>query len=181
MSTTEKTPVQRWLDGENHPVREFDEPLFEPNMFGIVDLSDTPPIQSLEQMQQRVYETNVANGWFEADRTFGEDIALLHSEVSEALEAFRDHGVEDVTDWPKTPDTLVREVGDPEKARELFIEHQKSEGKLPKPAGVGSELADVLVRLLDTCHRYGIDLEAEFNRKMAFNATRGHRHGGKRL
>jgi len=30
-------------------------------------------------------------------------------------------------------------------------------------------------------HAYGIDLMWEFERKLAYNATRGHRHGGKVL
>jgi hypothetical protein len=39
----------------------------------------------------------------------------------------------------------------------------------------------VLVRLLDTCARYDINLGREFTRKLEYNATRGHRHGGKNL
>ena len=36
-----------------------------------------------------VYEVNSRNGWFDKERSFGDDIALLHSEVSEALEGYR--------------------------------------------------------------------------------------------
>jgi len=118
----------------------------------------------LQELAQRVYEVNVANGWFEGDRRFGEDIALLHSEVSEMLEAYRQWGIEDAT--PDVNQTLT--MNPPIKV-------------LPKPEGVGSEAADVLVRLLDTCLRYDIDLLAEFERKLTYNASRGFRHGGKRL
>lgn len=110
----------------------------------------------LSDLQGIVLSVNIKNGWFDSDRSFGDDIALLHTEVSEAFEAYRDHGLEDVTI-----------VTDP------------ALGILGKPEGVGSELADVLVRLLDTCERYDIDLEAEFIRKCRYNTTRGHRHGGK--
>jgi NTP pyrophosphatase (non-canonical NTP hydrolase) len=106
--------------------------------------------RTLEEYQVEVRQINEANGWFESERTFGEDIALLHSEVSEMLEAYRDHGLKDVT-------------------------------LDSKPEGVGSEAADVLVRLLDTCERYGIDLRYELERKLAYNSTRGYRHGGKRV
>jgi len=118
----------------------------------------------LQELAQRVYEVNVANGWFEGDRRFGEDVALLHSEVSEMLEAYRQWGIEDAT--PDVNQTLT--MNPPIKV-------------IPKPEGVGSEAADVLVRLLDTCLRYDIDLLAEFERKLTYNASRGFRHGGKKL
>jgi NTP pyrophosphatase (non-canonical NTP hydrolase) len=112
----------------------------------------------LHQEMDRVYAWCVRKGW-EPDkaRTFGDDIALLHSEVSEALEAYRMWKLDDATQ----PDEL--------------------DSRMPKPEGVGSELADVLVRLLHTCARYGIDLHAEYERKMAYNETRAYRHGGKAL
>ena len=116
-------------------------------------------------MMAEVYEINEANGWFEdiEQRTFGDDVALLHSEVSEMLEAFRDGGYDDLT------------LGGP------ILNGDGQVVGLPKPEGVGSEAADVLIRLLDVCRRRGIDLVTEFERKNAYNRTRGYRHGGKRL
>lgn len=160
--------------------------------------------KSLAQMQQQVREINEANGWFESDRTFGEDIALLHSEASEMLEAYRERGMDS---WGKFS-IPVEPVENPEvetiisRFRDVAVEggqaynpttHEKvpdlteeeidilAAAGLYKPEGVGSEAADVLIRLLDTCERTGIDLESEFERKTKYNATRGHRHGGKRL
>lgn len=83
-------------------------------------------------------------------RTFGDDIALLHSEVSEALEAYRDGNM-----------GSCREDG--------------------KPEGVDSELADILVRLLDTASRYKVNIGEAFFNKIAYNRTRGYKHGGKQL
>ncbi len=113
----------------------------------------------LSKMAERVTDVNKANGWHDDFRSFGEDVALIHSEVSEMLEAFRVTG--DCSDQ-----TGTRQAGFP---------------KYVKPEGVGSEAADVLIRLLDTCWRWEIDLGAEFERKLAYNAKRGHRHGGKHL
>jgi len=118
----------------------------------------------LNQMMDAVRKVNQANGWFDDSRTFGDGIALLHSEVSEMLEAYRHWGLRDAT--------------------ALYTGHaaEFSEGLPPlKPEGVGSEAADVLIRLLDECDRADIDLQFEFDRKLAYNATRGHKHGGKRL
>lgn len=108
-------------------------------------------MKSLSKMQAEVYTNNVDHGWFDAERGVGDDIALLHTEVSEAYEAYRQHGTEPYTDVKGKPDDF------------------------------GSELADVLIRLLDTCQRTGIDLEAEYERKMTFNRSRTYRHGGKRV
>lgn len=116
----------------------------------------------LENAQERVYAVNKANGWFEDDRTVGDDIALLHSEVSEMLEAYRDGGLDDQT-------------GDMAYAGDGFV------AVMSKPEGFGAEAADVLIRLLDTCKRRGVNLAWELERKLAYNSTRGHRHGGKNL
>ena len=122
----------------------------------------------LDCMAEEVYACNVANEWFEEDRTFGDDIALLHSEVSEMLEAFRDGQMT----------TSYEHTVNGEKIYGVFSE---VDGVLGKPIGMPCEAADVLVRLLDTCKRYDIDLFAEFRQKLDYNWTRGPRHGGKAL
>jgi NTP pyrophosphatase (non-canonical NTP hydrolase) len=101
-------------------------------------------------------------GWRDPEHpaSFGDRMAMLHSEVSEAVEAYRVWGTDDHT---HTPPVSALSYGP------------------PKPEGLGSEFADVLIRLLDDCAVYGIDLEAEYERKMAYNRTRSYRHGGKAL
>lgn len=46
-------------------------------------------IDAFSNMQTRVHETAVSKGWWENPRNDGELLALIHSEVSETLEALR--------------------------------------------------------------------------------------------
>ena len=49
-----------------------------------------------------------------------------------------------------------------------------------KPDGIPSELADIVIRVLDMAEAYDIDLQAVTERKMVYNDSRPYRHGGKR-
>jgi len=49
-----------------------------------------------------------------------------------------------------------------------------------KPEGIPSELADIIIRVLDICGFHGIDIAHALADKMAYNETRQYRHGGKR-
>lgn len=95
--------------------------------------------RAIRDVSTRIEAINTANGWFDVGRSMGDDMALLHSEVSEAYEAYRKN--------------------DPDNFRE--------------------ELADVFIRLMDTCTRHGVNLTREVYRKLEINAQRGYRHGGK--
>ena len=114
-------------------------------------------MKTIKEMQAEVDELIEAKGWKDKPVSFVEAMAMLHSEVSEALEAWRNWGLEDATDHETEAWNETR----------------------PKPEGVGAEFADVFIRLLDDCERFGVDLEAEYERKMAYNHTRPYRHGGK--
>lgn len=46
---------------------------------------------SLNEYAARIHKTAVEHGWWEQDRNMGEMIALMHSELSEALEEHREH------------------------------------------------------------------------------------------
>lgn len=121
-------------------------------------------MKTIKEMQHEVWVNNVAHGWFEGDRSVGDDVALLHTEVSEMYEAYRKTGLDDATeDYVTARDGFGQEIA--------TFQH--------KPEGFGSEAADVFIRLLDTCERHGVDLDWEYERKMVYNRTRSYRHGNK--
>lgn len=125
-----------------------------------------PPTKSLSQMADEVYQFEVAKGWQPNDNRFFESLMLLVTEVSEAADAYR-------------------EIGFGIRTRPSKCDHVLDCDCLGKPDDVPSELADVFIRLLSTWHQFmeplGLSLEVEFERKMTYNMTRAHRHGGKRL
>lgn len=49
-----------------------------------------------------------------------------------------------------------------------------------KPEGIASELADVIIRVLDLCAGHKLPIEEAIEAKCAYNDTRPYRHGGKR-
>lgn len=122
--------------------------------------------KTINELVQEAHANAVAKGWWEEERTFGELIALCHSELSEALEDFR---------AGRKPDQMWYEL------KGAIGALSANEQVTPewKPCGIPSELADVVIRIFDMCGRYGIDLEMAIEEKMAYNATRPIRHGGK--
>ncbi|WP_288120799.1 hypothetical protein [Microbacterium sp. 69-7] len=89
-------------------------------------------------------------------------LALITTEVAEAIEELRHGRSVDETHYPSAPlgGNAIHETGAP-----------------AKPEGVPSELADIVIRAFDFAYEANIDLASMINEKLAYNATRAHKHG----
>lgn len=111
-------------------------------------------MSDLNTLARRVHATATEKGWHDTSRALPESIALMHSELSEALEAWRDPQSGDMTMWfGLNPD---------------------------KPEGWAVELIDCLIRIFDTLWDEGVNVDAVFEAKAKYNESRPYRHGGKR-
>jgi NTP pyrophosphatase (non-canonical NTP hydrolase) len=114
--------------------------------------------RTIQEWQKSVYDLAVKKGWHTTDpkTKVPQFLINIHGEISEAWEEYRNN----------------------REPTEIYYS-QDAQGGL-KPEGIPVELADVVIRVMDTCEALGIDLEKAMLEKHAYNRTRPHRHGGKR-
>ena len=87
------------------------------------------------------------NGFRDSKRPITEDILLVHTELSEAVEEYRD-------------------------GHDPRIVRTSPSGK---PEGIAVELADAIIRICESCDYYEIPLVEAVHKKMAYNRTRPYR------
>ena len=120
---------------------------------------------------REVHENAVAHGWWEGgERSFPEIAALIHSEVSEALEEYRE-GKPLIYGCCGFNGAYCE--------RSENCDKQKNEGSC-KPEGLAVELCDAVIRIFDYLAYLGVDIEAILVAKHEYNKSREYRHGGKR-
>lgn len=119
--------------------------------------------KTIDQLAKYIDEINEANGFNEDDSTdpyvaglqVDRRLMLAVGELSEAHEELRSG-------------RAVTEV------------YYKTDDKgNKKPEGFGPEVADTIIRLLHLCYRSKIPIGDLITEKLAYNATRGYKHGGR--
>jgi len=130
--------------------------------------------KGLNELRDKIHANAKAKGFYdneinyasESSRAlehafFAQKIALIHSELSEALEADR------VNRWANIED-LSRPIKD------LYF---PDSFEYAVKNTVEDELADVIIRVLDMCGGLEIDIEKHVELKMKYNETRNYKHG----
>lgn len=111
-------------------------------------------MKTLNEIADAVHALAWEKGWHDAheneDRFVERMCNNLHDEVSEFHEAWRNNKLRDKCD----------------KSIELNCAEE--------------ELADIIIRVLDNARKLEIDIQRAVEIKHEYNATRKHRHGGKR-
>jgi hypothetical protein len=129
----------------------------------------------INDLVKACYERAKKSGWWDVPKSPLEVHALIHSEISEAVEEVRNN----------MPDVYVVNIdGSPAEIKSTdansFVMVEGSTIKIMKPEGEAVELVDAIIRICDYFGYKGWDLEQVLKAKMTYNETRSYRHGNKK-
>lgn len=142
---------------------------------------NTPP-HCLGDWAKRIHDIAVAHGWWETEdgkcddggRPFPEIVALCHSELSEALEEYRNGRPMAYQVGVNRADLVTNEI------TINTVEDVSKWHDCKKPEGIAIEMLDCVIRILDWMGHEGIDVDTLMEKKVKYNESREHRHGGKK-
>jgi len=113
--------------------------------------------KTLNELADECYDIAKTNGFHSEEPNLGNYISNLHSEVSELWEAYRGNKLFEKCD----------------KA------HLMEENGIEQLNNAEEEIADIIIRVLDTAKVLNIDIDKAVKAKSEFNKTRPYRHGNK--
>jgi hypothetical protein len=143
-------------------------------------------VDAIRSLQSFIGAANAEKGFHDRTRLI---LGVSEETNSPGVEAaLVDHVVATAALIDTESSELIEEVRAGRGLNEIYYRYDNGDPDAPattptgaprKPEGVPTELADIEIRGFDFAARFGIDLAIEIDRKLAFNATRGHMHGKK--
>lgn len=119
---------------------------------------------NINTLATEIHARNKAKGFYEEPKNIGEMLCLIHSEVSEALEADRHNVRCDNAD-------IQEAMAEPDDERFKNIYNKLAKGTFEE------EMADIIIRVMDLSAFRGIDLSTHIKAKMRYNELRPYKHG----
>lgn len=116
---------------------------------------------TLNKLASEIHQNNRDKGFYDKERNLSEILCLIHSEVSEALEAVRSY-------------KSVCE-GDMKELRANGFDEGLFKSRVK--GTFEDEIADIIIRTLDLAAYQGIDIQSHIEMKLRYNKTRPHKHG----
>ena len=120
---------------------------------------------NLNEISKQVYEANKLKGFDVKKENIGQTLCLIHSEISEALEAIR-----------KDKKASLMAFDYREEDRETDLDFQSDFTALIKDT-FEDEIADTFIRLMDLVGALEIDIDRHIELKRRFNSLREYKHG----
>lgn len=144
---------------------------------------------SIKQLQKEIHKNNVEAGWWDAQeptkaRQIASAIALMHLELSYALEKIRKGGDIDLMEVFEKMDLCINKDVCDEHLIKLALMHSEiseateyhlsgeNDSHLTNRKGEEVELCDAVIRIADYAESKGYDLESGIAEKREYNKKR---------
>ncbi len=122
-------------------------------------------VKGLNKLSKQLHDFQIKAGFI--DSNIAQRLMLVHSEISEAFEAFRKNN------YAQKRYFKERMKNEPQKENIFFQELIKDT--------IEDEIADAIIRLLAFCGENNIDIEFHITEKMKYNELRGYKYGNKKF
>lgn len=133
---------------------------------GSKSTKQTKKRKMINELAQEIHQNNKSKGFYEDKKNIGEMLALIHSEVSEALEC--DRKEKECTNETAQDIALIDEDDAFKMAFGLHVKDTFS-----------AELADIIIRVLDLAAFKNINIEGFIKLVMRNNSLREYKHSKK--